>query len=114
MNSKTARFFETLNAEVKDRFGGKMIKTEKDQLIAIVETLLKSSEVDNAKKRKLRFLLDNKLLGKENHETVDDKITTEIKKFYDTKIENAIRSGEIPPPDIDEYNAVSRKFNRNL
>jgi hypothetical protein len=113
MDARTHDFLSALNLEAEEKFGKKLYRTKKDGLVAMVEALLVAKGVTKEQKRKLQFLRERKLLGKEEHTIVDDQIQKELKKFFDTRIESAISSGRIPAPDLAEYERVCESFKRN-
>ena len=99
MDSKTRNFLFKLNQQAAKMFKTKTIKDDAGrELKEKAEWAYQKTGDERIKKQ-----LDAGVFEPRDKRVVDDKSTNEIDKFFDYKINQAIRSGEIKKAPKDEF-----------
>jgi hypothetical protein len=110
MDKDTANYFETLREETEKKFGKELFKEVRNELYWTVKGLLDGNEITKKERKQLSEVMARGGFGKAYEYVVRTDTTDKIKDFVDSSIEQAIKDGVIPEPDLEEYKNFSDKM----
>lgn len=111
MDKKVERFLNRISASIPKHLRDNLMKKEYNPDLDTISNALASRVISKENKAKLSKIKDGML--KDQHDIVDPEIEKEIDLYLSTKIEQAIRKGEIPKATKDDFQKrISAKINR--